>query len=181
MLNFRKKSRKNVKPSKARQGNKAREQSTAIQGVKISYDGIQHAKIFAPCETPSWHTSAISHTSRPFSYRANQGAKISHTSRPFSHRANQGAKFIPVCETRCEFLKCQFRTPLFKVRNSLLAHECHFAHHKPLFAPCESRCEIFAQCEIECEIQFKVRNSQFKVRKFRTVKFKVRKFRTVKF
>ncbi|RVW31009.1 hypothetical protein CK203_100670 [Vitis vinifera] len=57
--------------------------STAIQGVKISYDGIQHAKIFAPCETPSWHTSAISHTSRPFSYRANQGAKISYTLRPF--------------------------------------------------------------------------------------------------
>ncbi|KAL6310831.1 hypothetical protein AAG906_019468 [Vitis piasezkii] len=32
---------------------------------------------------------------------------------------------------RCE----NFRT----VRNTLLAHECHFAHPKPIFAPCETR------------------------------------------
>ena len=131
MLNFRKKSRKMWRSlQKQDRGTKQREQSIAIQGAKISHDGIQHAKIhfkvrisktsishtivqgvkiFAQCETLSWHTSAISHTSRPFSHRANQGTKISHTS-------IQGEKFIPVCETRCEFPKCQFRTPLFKMR-----------------------------------------------------------------
>ena len=40
---------------------------------------------FAPCEsrceTLSWHTSGISHTSRPFSHRAKQGAKISHSAK----------------------------------------------------------------------------------------------------
>ena len=48
-----------------------------------------------------------------------------------------------------------FRT----VRNSLLAHECHFAHLKPIFAPCETRCEFlspkygnFARCNSRCEI-----------------------------
>ena len=67
----------------------------------------------------------------------------------------------------------EFRTPQSKVRKishrakHLLAHECHFAHLKPIFAPCETRCENFAQCEIECETRFKVRNSHFKVRKFR--------------
>ncbi|RVW27003.1 hypothetical protein CK203_100481 [Vitis vinifera] len=53
-----------------------------------SHTTIQGAKIFAPCETTSWHTSAISHTSSQFSHRAKQGAKISHTT-------IQGAKFIP--------------------------------------------------------------------------------------
>ena len=134
---------------------------------KISHTTIQGAKIFAPCETPSWHTSGISHS-------PNQ----------FSHNANQGAKFIPTCEnhsSRCEFSKRQFRTPLFKVRNTSLAHECHHLKYRNGFAPCETRCKNFAQCEIECETRFKVQNSQFKVRKFRTVKFKVRKFRTMKF
>ena len=177
---------------------KQREQSTAFQGAKILHGGIQRAKmqykvriskskishttiqgakIFAPCETPSWHTSVISHCLSQFSHSANQGAKISHTS-------IQGVKFIPTCENhspRCEFSKRQFRTPLFKVqkfrtvRNTLLAHEWHFAHPKPNFAPCETRCEI------ECETPFKVQNSQFKVRKFRTIQFKVRTFRMVKF
>ncbi|KAL6316984.1 hypothetical protein AAG906_026671 [Vitis piasezkii] len=42
----------------------------------------------------------------------------------------------------------EFRTPLFKVRkfshraNHLLAHECHFAHPKPIFAPCETGAKI---------------------------------------
>ncbi|RVW22891.1 hypothetical protein CK203_107856 [Vitis vinifera] len=54
-----------------------------------SNKGTEHCN--SRCETPSWHTSAISHTSRPFSHRANQGTKISHTS-------IQGAKFTPVCE-----------------------------------------------------------------------------------
>ncbi|RVW12874.1 hypothetical protein CK203_105714 [Vitis vinifera] len=39
------------------------------------------AKIFAPCETTYWHTSAISHTSSQFSHRAKQGAKISHSAK----------------------------------------------------------------------------------------------------
>ena len=52
---------------------------------------------------------------------------------------------------RCE----KFRT----VRNHLLAHECHFAHLKPIFARCETRCEFlspkygnFARCNSRCEI-----------------------------
>ena len=58
---------------------------------------------------------------------------------------------------RCE----KFRT----VRNHLLAHECHFAHLKPIFTPCETRCKIHS----------KVRKSQFKVHQFRTPQSKVRK------
>ena len=52
---------------------------------------------------------------------------------------------------RCE----KFRT----VRNHLLAHECHFAHLKIIFTPCETRCEflspkgaIFAHLNPRCEI-----------------------------
>ncbi|KAL6326116.1 hypothetical protein AAG906_000991 [Vitis piasezkii] len=44
------------------------------------------------CETISWHTSAISHTSSQFSHRAKQGAKISHTT-------IQGVKIFAPCET----------------------------------------------------------------------------------
>ena len=59
----------------------------------------------------------------------------------------------------------EFRTPQSKVRKishrakHLLAHECHFAHLKPIFAPCETRCEFlspkygnFARCNSRCEI-----------------------------
>ncbi|RVW79526.1 hypothetical protein CK203_051657 [Vitis vinifera] len=77
-------------------GTKQRKQSTAIQGTKLP-----------PGTRVSFRTPQ-----RPFSHRANQGAKISHTS-------IQGAKFIPVCESRYEFPKWQFRTPLFKVRKFL--------------------------------------------------------------
>ena len=66
---------------------------------------------FRTVRNSSWHTSAISHTSKQFSHGAKQGAKISHTT-------IQGAKFIPRCEIlnpRCEFSKHQFCTPLFKV------------------------------------------------------------------
>ena len=56
---------------------------------------------------------------------------------------------------RCE----NFRT----VRNSLLAHECHFAHPKPIFARCETRCENFAHHNSRCEIHSNVR---IRVRKF---------------
>nr|CAN75633.1 hypothetical protein VITISV_022517 [Vitis vinifera] len=87
------------------------------------------------------------------------------------------------------------------VRNHLLTHECHFTHLKPIFAPCETRCENFAHHYSRCEIHSKVRKSQFKVRKFShrakpppgtrvpfctpqanfcTVRNKVRKFRTVR-
>ncbi|RVW18217.1 hypothetical protein CK203_106135 [Vitis vinifera] len=59
-----------------------------------------------------------------------------------------------LCDPRCE----KFRT----VRNHLLAHECHFAHLKPIFTPCETRCKIHS----------KVRKSQFKVHQFCTPQFK---------
>ena len=42
----------------------------------VSHTSIQGGKIFAPCETTSWHTSAISHTSSQISHGANQGVKI---------------------------------------------------------------------------------------------------------
>ena len=191
MLNFRKNQEKMWRSlQKQDMGTKQREQSTIIQGEKISHDGIQHAKIhfkvrisktsishtivqgvkiFSQCETLSWHTSAISHTSRPFSHRVNQGAKISHTS-------IQGAKFIPVCETRCEFPKCQFRTPLFKVWNfshsAKLSPGTRVSFHTPqaifrtvrkqgakLSAKLNPRCEIlslkcenFARCNPKCQI-----------------------------
>ena len=81
----------------------------------------------------------------------------------------------------------EFRTPQSKVRKFshraklLLAHECHFAHRKPILAPCETRCENFAHHYSRCEIHFKVRKSQFKVHQFRTPQSKVRKnFRIVR-
>ena len=117
-VKFQKKIKKNGEnSSKARQGSKTREQSTAIQGAKISHDGIQHAKIHFKVRISK---TSISHTSRPFSHRANQCAKISHTT-------VQGAKFIPVCETRWNSLnvnfahhysRCEnFYTVRIKVRN----------------------------------------------------------------
>ena len=75
----------------------------------------------------------------------------------------------------------EFRTPQSKVRKishrakHLLAHECHFAHLKPIFAPCETRCENFAHHYLRCEIHSKVRKSQLKVHQFRTPQSKVRK------
>ncbi|RVW33553.1 hypothetical protein CK203_095918 [Vitis vinifera] len=39
------------------------------------------------------------------------------------------------------------------------AHECHFAHLKVIFAPCESRCENFAHLNSRCENFRTVRNS----------------------
>ena len=137
MLNFRKKSRKMWRSlEKQNRGAKQWEHSIAFQDAKISHGGIQHAKmhskvrnskskishtsiqgakIFAPFETLSWHTSGILPIPNPFSHSANQSAKISHTT-------IQGAKFISKCENhspRCEFFKRQFRTPLFKVRKFL--------------------------------------------------------------
>nr|CAN73999.1 hypothetical protein VITISV_001606 [Vitis vinifera] len=71
----------------------------SFQGAKIS---IQGAKIFAPCETLSCHTSAISHTPSQFLHRAKLGAKLDSR--------------CEILSPRCEFSKSQFRTPLFKVR-----------------------------------------------------------------
>ena len=49
------------------------------------------------------------------------------------------------------------------MRNHLLAHKCHFAHLKPIFAPCKTRCENFAHPNSRCEIHSNVR---IRVRKF---------------
>ena len=65
----------------------------SVQGASVSHTTIQGAKIFAPCETTSWHTSAISHTSSHFSHRAKQGTKISHS-----------AKLSAKLDSRCEIL-----------------------------------------------------------------------------
>ena len=100
-----------------------------VSKSKLKRKSYSHCKKIAPswkenfahlnprCETPSWHTSGISHGPNQFLHSANQGAKISHTT-------IQGAKFIPTCEnhsSRCEFSKRQFRTQLFKVQK--------FSHH----------------------------------------------------
>ncbi|RVW39889.1 Pol polyprotein [Vitis vinifera] len=74
----RKKIKKNVeKPSKARQGAKQREQSTAIQG----------AKIFAPCETLLAHECHFAHLKAIFAPCESRCENFAHL--------NQGAKFIP--------------------------------------------------------------------------------------
>ncbi|KAL6315653.1 hypothetical protein AAG906_004824 [Vitis piasezkii] len=137
--------------------------SNASNGIQIgvktkSYANFAHlnprCEHFRTVKHLLAHECHFAHPSQ-FSHRANQGAKISHTT-------IQGAKFIPRCENlspRCEFSKHQFHTPLFKVRkfshrrNHLLAHGCHFAHLKPLFAPCKTRCENFAHHNSRCEIQ----------------------------
>ena len=127
-VKFQKKIKKNVeKPSKARQGSKAKgtEHSNSrcenfarwnsrcknsFQGAKPLNENFVHP--YSRCEIPSWHTSAISHTSRSF-----------------SHTSIQGAKFIPRFEilfSRCEFSRHHFRTPLFKVRKF-----SHRAKHPP--------------------------------------------------
>ncbi|KAL6345679.1 hypothetical protein AAG906_017415 [Vitis piasezkii] len=72
-------------------GTKQREQSTAIQGAKIS------------CEFPKCQFRTPLFKVRKFSHRANQGAKISHTS-------IQGAKFIPVAKLP-PGTRVPFRTP----------------------------------------------------------------------
>ena len=93
-VKFQKKSRKNVeKPSKARQGSKTREQSTAIQGVKFSHDGIQHAKIHFKVR--------ISKTTPLFKVRK------------FSHRA----KLPPGTRVPFRTPQATFRTVQNKVRN----------------------------------------------------------------
>ncbi|KAL6343664.1 hypothetical protein AAG906_025029 [Vitis piasezkii] len=111
---------------------------------------------FRTVRNSSWHTSVISHTQANFrtvrikvrKFRTPlfkvrnsfQGAKISSKVISFAH-----------LNPRCE----NFRTVRIKVRNHLLAHECHFAHLKPLFAPCETRCESrchFAHHNSRCEI-----------------------------
>ena len=146
--------------------------------MKISHTPIQGAKFppstRVPFRTPQGHFRTVRIKVRKFrtpQFKVQnlfQGAKFS-----FQGANSPNISFAHPCP-RCE----NFRT----VRNSLLAHECHFVHLKPLFARCETRCET------RCEIQFKVRISQFKVRNFRTMQSKVRnfqsmvrKFRTVKF
>ena len=58
-----------------------------------------------------------------------QGANSSVQSVEISHTSIQGAKLIPRCEipcSKCESSKCNFRTPLFKVRKF-----SHHAKHPP--------------------------------------------------
>ncbi|RVW81166.1 hypothetical protein CK203_044678 [Vitis vinifera] len=109
-------------------------------------------------------------------FKSKTGSKTKEKSTPF-----QGAN--------SSVQRWKFRTPQNKVRK--FSHRAKsswhtsaiFAHLKPNFAPCETRCEIFAQCEIECEMR-QGANPQSKGCHFRTsiqgAKFqsKVRKFRT---
>ena len=139
----------------------------------ISHTSIQGAKIFAPCETLSWHTSAISHTSSPFSHHVKQGANSSVQSVEISHTSIQGAKFIPRCEnlsSRCiNFAHLNPRCEKFS----------HRAKHSPgTRVPFRTPQANFRTVRNKVRIpqskvwkfrtmQFKVRNSHFKVRKFR--------------
>ena len=78
----------------------------------------------------------------------------------------QGANSLNINFTH-HYSRCEnFRT----VRNTLLTHEWHFAHPKPIFARCETRCEFlspkcgnFAHLNSRCEIHSNVR---IQVRKF---------------
>ncbi|RVW76379.1 hypothetical protein CK203_049856 [Vitis vinifera] len=67
------------------------------------------------CETLSWHTSAISHTSRPFSHRANQGRKFAHL--------NPSAKLSPGTRVPFRTAQATFRTVRNKVRISIVQIE----------------------------------------------------------
>ena len=144
MLNFRKKSRKMWRTlQKQHRGAKQREKTTLVQGAKFSHDG-------------------------------KQGANSSVQSVGISYTSIQGAKLIPRCEipcSKCEFSKCNFRTPLFKVRKF-----SHRAKHPPgTRVPFRTPQGHFRTERIKVRKfrtpQFKVRNFQSKVRKFRTVKF----------
>ena len=155
MINFRKKSRKRWRTlQKQDRGAKPREQNAAFQGAKISHDAFQGANSLV-------ERVAISHTSK------------------------QGAKLKARCEipcSRCEFPKCHFRTPLYKVRkfshrakfppgtrvpfshtSSQISHRAKqgakFSHSAKLSAKCYPRCEflspkgaIFAHLKTRCEI-----------------------------
>ena len=116
MINFRKKSRKRWRTlQKQDRGAKPREQSTAFQGAKISYDAFQGANSLV-------ERVAISHTSK------------------------QGAKLKARCEipcSRCEFPKCHFCTPLYKVRKPLLTHECHFRTPQAKFRTVRNKVQNF--------------------------------------
>ena len=122
---------------KQNRGAKPRKQSIAFQGAKFSHDG-------------------------------NQGANSSVQRVGFSHTSIQGTKLISRCENhclKCEFPKCNFRTPLFKVRkfshraksplgtrvpfshtSSQISHRAKqgakFSHNAKLSAKCYPRCEI---------------------------------------
>ena len=127
MLNFRKKSRKRWRTlQKQDRGAKPREQSTAFQGAKISHDAFQGANSLV-------ERVAISHTSK------------------------QGAKLKVRCEipcSRCEFPKCHFRTPLYKVRK--FSHRAKFPPGTRVpFSRYENHCPkgtIFAHSNPRCEI-----------------------------
>nr|CAN74259.1 hypothetical protein VITISV_015531 [Vitis vinifera] len=105
-----------------------------------------------PFRTPQAHFHTVRNKVRKFRTplfkvrNSFQGAKISVQGASISHTSIEGAK--------------NFRT----VRNHLLAHECHFAHLKPIFTPCETRCENlssrcinFAHHNSRCEIHSNVR------------------------
>ena len=114
---------------------------------------------FRTVRNTSWHTSAISHTSSPFSHRAKQGAKISHTT-------IQGAKFISRCEnlsSRCiNFAHLNPRCEKFRtVRNtswhtSAISHTpSQFSHGAKQGAKIShttiQRAKFIPTCEFECE------------------------------
>ncbi|RVW29294.1 hypothetical protein CK203_103577 [Vitis vinifera] len=121
-------------------------------------------KCIPRCEFPKAKFRTPLFKVRKFSHRAKHppGTREAfRNSSQFSHSAKisntsiQGAKFIPHAKITVQganSLNVNSHT-LFKVRkfctvrNTLLAHEWHFAHPKPIFAPCETRCENFAQCE----------------------------------
>ena len=124
---------------KQNRGAKQREKTTPSQGAKFSHDG-------------------------------NQGANSSVQRVGISHTSIQGAKLISRCEnhcSKCEFPKCNFRTPLYKVRkfshrakfppgtrvpfshtSSQISHRAKqgakFSHNANLSAKCYSRCKFLS-------------------------------------
>ena len=117
--------------SKARQGSKTKETEHCISRCENFAHLISRCENFAHlisrCEILGPKGAIFAHPKNKVR-NLSQGAKTD-----FKVRNSLKAIFAHHC-SRCE----NFRT----VRNSLLAHECHFAHLKAIFAPCESRCEI---------------------------------------
>ena len=93
-----------------------------------------------------------------FSHDGNQGANSSVQRVGFSHTSIQGTKLISRCENhclKCEFPKCNFRT----VRNSLLAHECHFRTPQAKFCTVRNKVRNFRTVRNFCTVRNWVRNA----------------------
>ena len=154
MINFRKKIKKKVEnSSKARQGSKTKGTERCISRCE------NFARCISRCEFLSRKGGNFAHLKTRCEIESkvrNPLFKVRIPQMPFSHTTVQGAKIFAPCEipySKCESSKCNFRTPLFKVRK--------FSHH--------------AKHPLGTRVEFRTPQA-----KFRTVRNKVQNFRTVR-